>query len=234
MYDPHIWSWLALECAAAAFIYLELWPGGMTDAAFARRVRWMSRCRGVSRLWLLAIGAAVLGAMVVVGRTHWSYPMRAWAQDVDRALLAAGLICAVLARLTAPRLLRNGRVIALQRDGSRTLSIHMRPAGIRNTFNQTYATRPNHFYLVTRLLTEYQHVLRDLGWHEVEVLSPDVTQKMVGREKFVRHVMAQLPGWRVAFVGGRRMRWLRRMAYRCAQRKQTSDGYERGVILALT
>jgi hypothetical protein len=180
------------------------------------------------------MGVGVLAAMVVIGRTHWPYPMRAWVQDVERVLVAAFVVGAMLARLTAPRLARNGRVITLQRDSSRTLSIHMRPGGIRKTFNQRYATQPNHFYLVTGFLAEYQHLLRDLGWHEVEVLSPDVTQKMVGREKFVRHVTAQLPGWRIAFVGGRRMRWLRRMAYRCAQRKKAPDGYERGVILALT
>lgn len=97
-----------------------------------------------------------------------------------------------------------------------------------------YATRPNHIYLVTGFLAEYGDTLRTLGWQEVEVLSPDISAKLVGREKFVRHVTKQLPGWRLAFVGARRMRLLRRMAYLTAQRKYASDGCERGVVLSLT
>jgi hypothetical protein len=93
--------------------------------------------------------------------------------------------------------------------------------------------RPNHIYLVTGFLSEYRDTLRALGWHDVEVLSPDVSAKMVSLEKFVRYVATQLPGWRVSFVGARRMRLLRRMAYLTVQRKKTSDGCERGVILSL-
>lgn len=182
---------------------------------------------------LLAIGVAILISMVVIAKVHWPYAIRRWVPAVESGLTFAFLMGSILARLTAPRLERDGRVITLQRDSRRILSIHMRPAGIRKTFNQTYMARPNHIYLVTGFLSEYRDTLRALGWHDVEVLSPDIPAKMVGREKFVQHIATQLPGWRIAFVGARRMRLLRRMAYTTAQRKKMSDGCERGVILSL-
>lgn len=215
------------------FVYLELWAGCMSPEAFARRLRWMAMCRDISRMALLGAGATILIAMVVIAKLHWPYAVRRWVPEVESGLIFAFVVGCILARITAPRLERDGRVITLQRDARRILSIHMRPAGIRKTFNQTYAARPNHIYLVTAFLTEYRDALRALGWHEVEVLSPDVSAKLMNREKFARHVTRQLPGWRIAFVGGRRMRLLRRMAYLMAQRKKTSDGCERGVILSL-
>lgn len=183
---------------------------------------------------LLGIGFAILISMVVIAKIQWPYPVRRWIPEVESGLTFTFLVGSILARLTAPRLERNGRVITLQRDAERVLSIHMRPAGMRKVFNQTYLAKPNHIFLVTGFLNEYRDTLRALGWHDVEVLSPDVSAKMVGREKFIRHVATQLPGWRIAFVGARYMRLLRRMAYLTAQRKKTSDGCERGVILSLT
>jgi hypothetical protein len=231
--DLQVWFDVSAAAAMVIFVYLELWPGCMRPDAFARRLRWMTMCRGVSRMTLLGIGFAILILMIAIAKIQWPYPVRRWVPEAESGLTFTFVVGSILARLTAPRLERHGRVITLQRDEERLLSIHMRPAGTRKVFNQTYLAKPNHIYLVTGFLSEYRDNLRALGWHDVEVLSPDVSAEMVGREKFVRHVVTQLPGWRIAFVGARRMRPLRRMAYLTAQRKKTSDGCERGVILSL-
>lgn len=231
--DLEVWFAVLTVAAMAIFVYLELWPGCMSPDAFERRLLWMTMCRGISRMVLFGVGVAILIMVVVITKIHWPYAVRRWIPMVEIGFSFTFILGGILARLTAPRLERNGRVITLQRDADRVLSIHMRPSGMRKVFNQTYFLKPNHIYLVTGFLSEYRDTLRAQGWHDVEVLSPDVSARMVGREKFVRHIATNLTGWRIAFVGARRMRLLRRLAYMVAQRKKTSDDCERGVILSL-